>query len=40
MPATIASFKIDYYQFLSPDGRLISDDVPALATDMEKLRQD
>lgn len=38
MPATIASFKIDYYQFLSPDGYLISDDVPPLATDMEKLR--
>ena len=38
MPATIASFKIDYYQFLSPDGRLISDDVPSLANDMEKLR--
>jgi len=38
MPATIASFKIDYYQFLSPDGRLISNDVPPLATDWEKLR--
>ena len=37
MPATIASFKIDFYQFLSPDGRLISDDVPALAHDMEEL---
>jgi hypothetical protein len=33
MLATIASFKIDFYQFLSPDGRLISDDVPSLATD-------
>jgi pyruvate dehydrogenase E1 component alpha subunit len=38
MPATIASFKIDFYQFLSPDGRLISDDVPPLAHDMEKLQ--
>lgn len=38
MPATIASFKIDYYQFLSPDGRLISDDVPPLATDWDKLK--
>ena len=37
MPATIASFKIDYYQFLSPDGRLIGDDVPPLATDFEEL---
>lgn len=37
MPATIASFKIDYYQFLSPDGRLIGDDVPTLATDFEEL---
>ena len=35
MPATVASFKIDYYQFLSPDGRLISDDVPALERDFE-----
>ena len=38
MPATIASFKIDFYQFLSADGRLISDDVPPLAHDMEKLQ--
>ena len=38
MPATIASFKIDYYQFLSPDGRLISDDVPPLATDWDELQ--
>ena len=37
MPATVASFKIDYYQFLSPDGRLISDDVPALAHDFDEL---
>ncbi len=38
MPATIASFKIDFYQFLSADGQLISDDVPPLATDMEELQ--
>jgi len=38
MPATIASFKIDYYQFLSPDGRLISADVPPLATDWDELQ--
>jgi pyruvate dehydrogenase E1 component alpha subunit len=37
MPATVASFKIDYYQFLSPDGRLISDDVPPLARDLDEL---
>ena len=37
MPATIASFKIDYYQFLSADGRLISDDVPPLAHDFDEL---
>lgn len=38
MPATIASFKIDYYQFLSPDGRLINEeDTPALAEDLDTL---
>jgi len=37
MPATIASYKIDYYQFLSPDGRLISDDVPPIARDFDTL---
>ncbi len=38
MPATIASFKIDYYQFLSPDGRLISEeDTPELARDFDEL---
>lgn len=37
MPATIASFKIDYYQFLSPDGRLIGDEIPELARDFEEL---
>jgi pyruvate dehydrogenase E1 component alpha subunit len=37
MPATIASFKIDYYQFLTPDGKLLSEDVPPLARDFEEL---
>jgi len=38
MPATTASFKIDYYQFLSPEGRLIpGEDTPALANDLEEL---
>jgi pyruvate dehydrogenase E1 component alpha subunit len=39
MPATIASFKIDYFQFLSPDGRLITDDVPPLAKNFEELER-
>jgi len=38
MPATIASFKIDFYQFLSADGQLLSGDVPALAKDMDELQ--
>ncbi len=37
MSATIASYKVDYYQFLGPDGRLIGDQVPKLAKDLEKL---
>lgn len=37
MPATVASFKIDFYQFLSPDGRLITEDVPPLARDYDEL---
>lgn len=37
MPATIASFKIDYYQFLSPDGRLMPEEAPALARDFDEL---
>jgi 2-oxoisovalerate dehydrogenase E1 component alpha subunit len=37
MPATVASFKIDFYQFLAADGRLIGDDVPDLATDFDEL---
>ncbi len=39
MSATIASFKIDFFQFLSPDGRLVSDDVPPLAKDFDELRR-
>ncbi len=39
MSATIASFKIDFFQFLSPDGRLVSKDVPPLATDFDELRR-
>ena len=38
MPATVASFKIDFHQFLAADGQLISEDVPPLAKDMDKLR--
>jgi pyruvate dehydrogenase E1 component alpha subunit len=37
MPATIASFKIDYHQFLTPDGKLLSEDVPPLARDFDEL---
>ncbi len=38
MPATVASFKIDFFQFLAADGKLISDDAPPLATDFEELK--
>ena len=38
MSATIASFKIDYFQFLTPDGHLVGDQVPALAKDFDELR--
>jgi len=37
MPATVASFKVDFYQFLSPDGRLVGEDVPELAGDFDTL---
>ena len=37
MPATVASYKVDYYQFLGPDGRLIGDKVPQLAKDLAEL---
>lgn len=39
MPATIASFKIDFYQYLTPDGQLVGDDVPPLARDFDELRK-
>lgn len=38
MPATVASFKIDYHQFLGPDGRLINEDAPPLAKNFEELK--
>ena len=37
MPATVASFKIDYYQYLSPDGRLVGEDIPELAKNLDEL---
>ena len=37
MPATIASFKVDFFQFLTPDGHLVSDEVPPLAKDFDEL---
>lgn len=38
MPATVASFKIDFYQFLTADGELLSEDAPPLAKDLDELR--
>ncbi|MCF6263170.1 MAG: pyruvate dehydrogenase (acetyl-transferring) E1 component subunit alpha [Xanthomonadales bacterium] len=37
MSATVASFSVEYHQFLDRDGRLIGDDIPELAKDFEKL---
>lgn len=38
MAQTAAAFKVDYFQFLGPDGKLIEDQqVPALARDHERL---
>ena len=38
MARTVAAFKVDYFQFLDPDGRLIEgQQVPALARDFERL---
>lgn len=37
MSATIASYKIDFYEFLGPDGRLIGDGAPPLARDFDQL---
>ncbi len=39
MPATVASFKIDFYQYLAADGRLVGDDVPPLARDFDELER-
>ncbi|MFW5926674.1 MAG: pyruvate dehydrogenase (acetyl-transferring) E1 component subunit alpha [Wenzhouxiangella sp.] len=38
MAQTAAAFKVDYFQFLGPDGKLVADQqVPALARDLERL---
>ncbi len=38
MAQTVAAFKVDYFQFLKPDGKLVEDQqVPALARDYERL---
>ena len=35
--ATVASFEIDYLQYLGPDGRLVRDDLPEFAKDRRNL---
>ena len=37
MSATVASFSIDYYQYLDRDGQLIGKEIPKLAKDFDKL---
>ena len=38
MAQTVAAFKVDYFQFLKPDGKLVEDQqVPALARDLKRL---
>lgn len=37
MPATVASFKVDFHQFLSPDGKLVGTDLPPLVSDFDQL---
>ena len=38
MAQTVAAFKVDYFQFLKPDGKLVEDQqVPALARDHKRL---
>jgi hypothetical protein len=32
--STVATFEIEYLQFLGPDGRLVRDDLPEFAQDM------
>jgi 2-oxoisovalerate dehydrogenase E1 component alpha subunit len=40
MARTVAAFKVDYFQFLGPDGKLLdSQHVPALARDFNRLRE-
>jgi len=40
MAHTAAAFKVDYFQFLKPDGKLVEDQqVPALAKDFERLTE-
>jgi pyruvate dehydrogenase E1 component alpha subunit len=36
---TVASFSIDYVQYLSPEGQLVGDKVPAFAKDFEQLKK-
>ena len=38
MAQTVAAFKVDYFQFLKPDGKLVEDQqVPSLARDYDRL---
>lgn len=40
MAHTAAAFKVDYFQFLQPDGKLVEDQqVPALARDFDRLTE-
>ncbi len=39
MSATIANFKIDYFQFLDEQGQLVGDQHPRLAEDFDKLSE-
>ncbi len=36
---TVASFSIDYVQYLSPEGQLVGDKVPAIGKDFEQLKK-
>lgn len=35
---TVASFNVDYLQYLSPNGELVGDKVPSIARDFDKLK--
>jgi pyruvate dehydrogenase E1 component alpha subunit len=37
--ATVASFNVDYFQYLSPTGELVGDKIPAIARDFDKLKK-